>query len=342
MPPASRTTLQAIADQLGISTTTVSRALSGQAGRYRISPKTEKAVQELARSLGFVPSQLARELRLKKTLTIGLVIPDVSNPFFAGIARQVTLGAHEQGYSIVLCDSQESVEQEIQAIELLRTRQVQGVIVCPVGQSAEHLAEVQRRGLPLVLVDRVFPELPLPYVTSDNLAAAREATEYLIVNGHRRIACLQGLRGTSPNELRLRGFRQAMAEHGVPVDESLIVGDSFGERGGYLETKRLLHTPGSMTAILAFSNLIALGALRAIAEAGLAIPEAISIVAFDDQPYAAHLAAPMTTVTQAYSEMGEIAVKLLFDQIREPQAASEGGILLPARLVVRQSVKKLE
>lgn len=341
MPQAARTTLQEIAQRLGLSPTTVSRALNGQARQYRISPQTEKAVKDFARSQGFVPSQLARGLRLKKTLSIGLVIPDISNPFFAGIARQVALGARRHGYSVVLCDSQEDLELEIQAIDLLRSRQVDGVVVCPVGQSADHLLQLRKSGLPIVLADRVFPELPLPYVSSDNLAGAKEATELLIRNGHRRIAGLQGLRGTSPNEFRLRGFQQAMAEHRLPVDRTLVVGNSFQEEGGYRETRRLLRKSRSVTAILAFSNLIALGAIRALAEAKLAIPEAISLVAFDDQPYADYLATPLTTVTQAYSEMGQVAANLLFDEIRAPQARPQ-GILLPTTLVVRRSVKTVK
>lgn len=339
-PPPSKTTLQRIATRLGVSTTTVSRALSGQARRYRISEKTEKAVQELAQSLGFVPSALARGLRLGKTLTVGLVIPDISNPFFAGIARQVTLGARKHEYSTLLCDSQESLDLEMEAIDLLRNRNVDGMVICPVGQSADHLMAVREAGMPIVLVDRVFPNLPLPYVSSDNFTGAKEATELLIQNGHRRIACLQGLRSTSPNELRLAGYRQALADHRIGPDESLIVGNSFGEQGGYIETKLLLRTPGRVTAILALSNLIALGAIRAIAEEKLAIPEAISVIAFDDQPYSAYLAAPMTTVTQSYFEMGDVAATLLFDQIRSSQPQATGGILLPTKLVVRGSVSR--
>ena len=337
----SHTTLKRIANQLDVSMSTVSRVLSGQARSHRISQQTEAAVSNLARQFNFVPNQLARGLRLKKTLTIGLVIPDISNPFFAGIAHQVALGARQHGYSILLCDSQEDLELEIQSLGLLRHRHVDGLVICPVGTSANHIVDLVQAHLPIVLVDRYFPDLPLSYVGSDNLAGAVEATNYLIANGHRRIACLQGLRGSSPNEFRLRGYREALAKHQLPEDSSLIVGDSFGEQGGYIETKLLLRARKNVTAILAFSNLIALGALRALAEEKLRIPDDISIIAFDDQPYAAHLATPMTTVAQPFSEMGEVAVKLLFDQIQSLQQQPKGGILLPTRLIVRHSVKKL-
>ena len=141
----------------------------------------------------------------------------------------------------------------------------------------------------------------------------------LIANGHRRIACLQGLRGTSPNESRVRGYKEALTEHLLPVDESLIVGDSFSEQSGYIETKLLLKTQPDVTAILAWSNVIALGAIRALAEEKRNIPEDMSLVSFDDTPYSAYLATPITTVAQTHAEMGEYAVKLLFDQILGPR-----------------------
>ncbi|NLF07918.1 MAG: LacI family transcriptional regulator [Pirellulaceae bacterium] len=334
-------TLKRIADQLGISVTTVSRALGGQARRYRISRETEQSVKNLARSLDFSPNQLARGLRLKKTSTIGLVIPDVSNPFFATIVRQIALGARNRGYSLIICDSQDSEKQEIESLGLLRGRGVEGIVLCPVGLSAGHLAKFEEGDLPLVLVDRYFPGLRLPYVASDNFGGAGRATTYLLDKGHRRIACLQGLQGTSPNEDRLRGYRAALSDHGIPADDGLIAGDSFGEQGGYVTTKLLLKTAPDFTAIFAFSNLISLGAIRALSEEGLRVPEDVSIVSFDDQPYAAYLAAPMTTVAQPTQEMGEIAVRLLFDRIRAPRHVVQGGVLLPTNLMERSSVRDL-
>jgi LacI family transcriptional regulator len=336
----SALTLQDIADKSGVSVSTISRILSGQASRHRISKETEAAVRKLAREHDFVPNQLARSLRLKKTLTIGLVIPDISNPFFAGIAQQVTIGTRKHGYSVLLCDSQDSVEQEIESLALLQSRNVEGVVVAPVGQNGEHFMDFGN-GFPIVLVDRFFPDIPVPYVSSDNVAAARVATDHLIDHGHRRIACLQGLQGTSPNDLRVRGYKEALARHHLPVDKSLIAGDSFSEQSGYIETKLLLKREPNVTAILALSNLNALGAIRALVEDARRIPADVSIVSFDDPAYAAFLATPMTTVAQSFSEMGEVAVKLLFDQIMSPARRATDGILLPTTLVARDSVRRL-
>ncbi len=338
----SEPTLHCIAKQSGLSVTTISRVLSGQAGRYRISKTTEAAVRKIAKEVNFVPNQLARGLRLKKTLKVGLIIPDVSNPFFAGIARQVTLGARKHEYSVVLCDSQDNNDQELRSLALLQSQHVEGVVLCPVGLSSQHLARFVGGKLPIVLVDRFFPDLPLPYVSSDNVRGAKEATEHLLNNGHRRIACLQGLAGTSPNDCRIQGYKEALAKHQIPVDESLVVGDSFTEQSGYIETKLLLRSRPDVTALLALSNQNALGAIRAMAEEKRNIPEDISIVSFDDPPYAAYLATPMTSIAQSYSEMGDVAVKLLFDQMQSMRSQSSGGILLPTSLVVRKSVKQLQ
>jgi len=341
LPGRIQPTLQRIADQSGLSVTTISRVLSGQASRYRISKQTEIAVRKLAKESSFVPNQLARGLRLKKTLTIGLVIPDISNPFFAGIAHQVIVGTRKHGYSVIFCDSQDDTELERQELALLQSRSVEGVVLCPTGRSEQHLAPFIGGRLPIVLVDRFFPNLPLPYVSSDNASGARQATELLITSGHHRIACLQGLRGTSPNESRVRGYKEALTHHHLPIENNLIVGDSFTEQSGYIETKLLLRTEPGVKAILALSNLNGLGAIRALTEERRRIPDDVSIISFDDTPYFSYLATPLTAVAQANSEMGEVAVKLLFDQIRSPHRQTKGGILLPTTLVMRESVKRL-
>ncbi len=340
-PASVPATLQRIADQSGLSVTTISRVLSGQASRYRISKGTETLVRKLAKEASFVPNQLARGLRLKKTLTIGLVIPDISNPFFAAIAHQVIVGTRKHGYSVILCDSQDDTDLELQELALLRSRSVEGVVLCPTGRSGQHLAPFVGGRFPIVLVDRFFPDLPLPYVSSDNASGARQATELLINSGHRRIACLQGLRGTSPNESRVRGYREALEHHHLPVEERLIVGDSFTEQSGYIETKLLLRTEPGVKAILALGNLNGLGAIRALTEEKRHIPDDVSLISFDDTPYFSYLSTPLTAVAQSSSEMGEVAVKLLFDQIQSPHRQTKEGILLPTTLVVRESVKKL-
>ncbi len=337
--PTPKTTLKAVAEQLGLTPTTVSRVLGGKGDQYRISQKTQQRVRDLAAKLNFSPNQIARGLRLSKTSTIGLIVPDISNPYFGTIAHHVTAEARRRGYSILLCDSQEDTRYEIEAIQLIRSRNVDGLVLCAVGVSDEHIAELAESDQQVVLVDRCYPGLAIPSVTSDNVRGAREATEYLIRHGHKRIACLQGLQHSALNRDRVLGYREALAQHDISIAEELIVGDNFAQQSGYVATRLLLHAQTKFTAILAMSNQIALGALQAVSEESIKIPDDVSIIAFDDSPYAPYLATPMTTVKQRNEEMGQIAVQLLFARF-ESQKPSH-GLLLPTQLIERESVVRI-
>ncbi len=226
-------TLDVIADQIGVSCTTVSRVLTGQSKKYRISDRTKELVQQTARELGYVPDQLARGLRTKRTNTMGLIIPNISNPFFSTIARNIEIQARKVGNSIILADSQEDTQLEIDSIRLLQSRKVDGLIICPVGEESAHLENIVSSGLPMVIIDRHFPSLKCAYVVSDNYQGALEAVSYFFGMNHRSIGYIQGRVNTSVNKERIRGYRDAHEKNNEPVDESLIVGDSFGKRNGY-------------------------------------------------------------------------------------------------------------
>lgn len=334
-------TLRTIAQIVGCSDSTVSRVLSGKAAQYRISKKKQEEILKIAREQNFAPNPLARSLRTRETLTIGLVIPDISNSFFASIARNVERESRKLGYSIILTDTEEDTDLEIESIYLLKNRNVDGMIISPVGQSVEHIEKLYNEGLAVVIIDRYFPNSRLPYVASDSYSGAKEAVSYLVKNGHNRIACIQGLNYTSPNSDRVRGYKDALEHAHIPLDNELLVGDSFGEENGYLETKILLKKPKPPTAIFAVSNLISLGVIRAIIEENLQIPQDISIVAFDDHPYMEYLSTPMTTVAQPIMEMGRIAMKMLFNQIQNKFSAPIQNIMLPTKLIARGSVRSL-
>jgi LacI family transcriptional regulator len=193
----------------------------------------------------------------------------------------------------------------------------------------------------MVLV-RYFPELPIPYVTSDSYHGAIEAVTNLIDNNHRRIACIQGLHDTSSNIDRVRGYVDAHKNRGLEVDESLIVGDNFGEENGYIEAKILMKRAQRPTAVFCVGNLISLGVLRAMAEEGLSIPQDLSLISFDDHPYFSFLSPPITTVAQQNRELGRIAAKLLLERIESPRIHETGGIFVPTKLLVRNSVRRVD
>ena len=341
MDPAATATLKTIAGRIGTSVSTVSRVLNGRARTYRISSETAERILAMAKELNFSPNMLAKGLRLRRSNTIGLVIPDISNPFFAAMTHTVTVEARNRGYSLLLCDTQEDTLREVEAIGLLQNRMIEGLIVLPVGQEGRHFEAFTSGALPLVLVDRYFPYLRLPYVAADNVLGALQATRHMIERGHRRIACICGLPGSTANDDRVRGYRQALTEAGIAVDERLIAGQSFGSQTGYIETKLMVSRFKDLTAILALSNLIGFGVLQALSEEGISIPERISLVCFDDQPYSAFLATPMTTIRQRHAEMGQLAVKLLFDRIASSTPGEPEGIILPTELIERRSVRDL-
>ncbi|MDZ7724246.1 MAG: LacI family DNA-binding transcriptional regulator [candidate division KSB1 bacterium] len=332
--------LETIANNCTVSPSTVSRVLNGKATQYRISKQTEKRILSEARKLNYIPNPMARGLRMQKTLIIGLIIPDISNHFFSSIAKSVEGFTRKNGYSIMLCDSQENEELEQDSLILMQNRKVDGLIVAPVGLNSQALESFQKGGTPVVVIDRYYFNSDLPYVGSDNFQGAYDAVNYMIKCGHRRIAVIQGIPGTVPNEERIRGYTQALKDNNIEVDRSLIVGDSFGDQNGYFETKILLRNELPPTAIFAMSNLISLGVLRALYEEGLSIPDDISMVAFDEQPYSEFLKTPMTTVEQKNFELGQMAMRLLFDQIETNRIFSSKSILLPTTMIKRNSVKE--
>lgn len=334
--------IKELAALAGLSTATVSRILNGKGRAYRISTTTCDRVLALAARYHYSPNRIARGLKLEKTETIGLIIPDIANPFFASIAKTIELESRKKGYSIILCDSQDDVAIEKELLTLLAGRKVDGIILSPAGSGFSHLSEFDRGKIPVVLVDRYFPDLDIPWVTTDNYQGAYLATCYLIESGHTRIACIQGTPGISSSVERVKGFTDALEAHGISPDSCYIVGNDFGENNGYRETLSLLKRTDRPTAIFALGNLISLGMLRAVSESGLQIPEDLSTITFDDQPYAAFLKTPMTTVEQPRQEIARRAVETLFEALElGTTTQQETRIMLMPELIVRDSVKNL-
>ena len=333
--------LSALAASLKLSPSTVSRVLSGQAERFRISPATRERVLAEAAKSGLVVNAVARGLRLRTTQTLGLVIPDVSNPFFAALARQIEHQARARGYSVLLADSQESVEVEAEAVRLMGGRRVDGLILAPVGTASRAALAPLATALPVVLVDRVLPGFAGPSVTADNFAGARDATRLLLARGHRRIGCLQGRPDSSVQEERLRGHQAALAEAGIALDPALLRGGLHAPDAGRSGIEAWFGARGvAPTAVLAFGNLLALGALQALRRLGLGVPEEVSLIAFDDQPWTELTAPPLTTVAQPVEALAEVAMQRLFERLQAgtepaPGASSE---VLPVYLIERESV----
>lgn len=335
-------TLRDIAERVGVSVSTVSRVLNGKAKKYRISSETQLKVEEAALKLQYKPNTLARGLRLSKTHTIGLVVPDVANPFFATVANSIQNQAQLQGYSIAICATNEDLEMELKYIDLLLGKRVDGLIVMPVGQEFDHFKPLIGQDFPLVILDRIAEGLEVASVEVDNYAGSFSAVEHIIKMGHRNIAIIEGLRSTKVAKNRFEGFRDALFQYHLPMDENLIRGNDFRMNNGYFGTMELLDLDSPPTAIFATSNLITLGTLKAVTERGLCIPEDISLVAFDNSDLAPYLISPLTTVAQPTEQMGKVAVETLMGIINKQRRPNPRKIILQPTLIIRNSVKLLQ
>lgn len=333
--------LISIAERVGCSVSTVSRVLGGNAARYRISDRTVERVMEEVRRSNYTPSLLAKGLRTNRTDTIGLLIPNIENIFFANMAGVIIREARGCGYKVIVADTQEDANNERNGLSSLLARSVDGIIAAPCGNDAELFRNVQQSGVPLVMVDRYFADAPeFSYVTTDNYRGAVMATEYLLSNGHRRIACIQGTPYSTPVKDRVRGFVDTMRSAGVADDDITVTGDDFSIRNGYLETQLALARPQRPTAILALSNMILMGVLKAVKESELRIPDDISVISFDDNPMFNYLDPAITCIGQPSEGIGTLAVKLL-TQAMGGESVTPSHIHLCPTLFARRSVDNL-
>lgn len=333
---SSRNNLTELAARLDLAPSTVSRVLAGKGTAYRIARATQERVLAAARDSGIMVNQIARGLRTQQTHTLGVVVPDIANPFFAGLAREIVRGAREHGYSIVLADSQERADIEVDSVMLMRGREVDGLIVAPVGDSTAHLEAASRSGKPLVLVDRALRGTDIPTVVADNHGGGLLAVQHLAAHGHRHIACLQGAAGNEANRERVRGYREGLKALGIDFQDAQIVGSAYSVEGGHEAAIQALQLRPRPTGLVVLGSLIALGAMSALRESGLRVPEDISLVSYDEHPWAAVLSPALTTIAQPVTEMGRRALGLLLDA-SEP-LHGQTRLILPVSLISRQSV----
>lgn len=280
---------------------------------------------------------IARNLRRNETTTIGLIVPDNSNSFFAEIARGVEDVCFQEGYRVFLCNSDENPDKEYHYCQSLISQQAAGVIFITTGQGSDALQLLVERGIPVVQADRELPDVATDVILADNHGGAYQATRHLLDLGHRRIACLSGPTFRTTITQRLAGYRDALAEHGLPLDPALLHsgGDARFETG-FTAAPILLGLSAPPTAVLSFNDLMAVGFMHYAAEVGLAIPEQLSVVGFDDVRLARFMLPALTTVAQPKYEMGRQAADLLLRRIRGDDGPPVRRVL-DVSLVVRRS-----
>lgn len=331
-------TLLTISERTGFSVSTVSRVLSGKGKKYRISQNTIDYVTEVAKSCNYTPDLIAQSLRTRKTNTIGLTIPSIENPFFSNLSGVIINQLKSRGYNIILSDTMENVDNEVEALNSFVSRNVDGIIAVPVSSSPLYIEQISKM-IPVVLIDRYFENTTLPYVCTDNYYGAYIATEFLISKGYRRLLAIQGVPASMPNKERLRGFRQAVEDHRAEGVQETVSGDSFSVESGYSETFSALTSSDRPDAIFAFSNTILLGAIKAIRELGLVIPDDVALISFDNNRFLDFFDPVITRVEQPISVIGNLVTDNIIRMIEseDRDAVSSSQVLVRPTLIMGHS-----
>lgn len=325
--------MKGVAQKAGVSTTTVSHVINKT--RF-VKEETKKKVLKAMKELNYYPNSAARSLRSQRSNVIGLLVPDISNFFFSSIAKGVESTSKKHGYNLIFSNSNENLESEIEQIKIFNTQIVDGLIMAPVPGDHTFLNDLLNRSYPVVFIDRKPKGYQGDYVLGNNIKGTYDAISMLIKKGHSRIGILTGLPGLTTTEERLIGYKKALTNYGLKVNENLIkVGDSQFE-GGYKSTKELLEYT-DITALFVTNNLMTVGAIKYLKEKRVAIPGDIAIIGFDDYKWASITEPSLSMVKQPAYDIGEKASTLLIKRIKKEEIGDYKEYRLPTKLIIRDS-----
>lgn len=329
-------TIKDVARHAEVSVTTVSHVVNGT---RRVSPEGRERVEAAIRALGYVPSAIARSLKSNNTRTLGMLIPNSSNPYFAEIVHSVEDRCFGAGYNVILCNTNDEAHRQGTYLQVLAERRIDGLIVVSTGHDATLATQLAGLSIPTVLVDReidIAEQQPCDLVETAHMQGGLLATRHLLSLGHRRIACIGGPEGIAPSEQRIAGWRTALADAGCGTGEGLLWHGNFTSQGGYEAMHAVLRAPQPPTAVFVCNDLMAMGALCAAHERDLRVPEALSIVGFDDIELTAFTSPPLTTVAQPKQRIGALAVDMLLERI-DGKRQDARKVMLQPELRVRAS-----
>jgi LacI family transcriptional regulator len=332
-------TIRDVAEHARVSVTTVSHVINGT--RF-VSEEAKARVQAAIAALNYVPSAVARSLKSSRTHTVGMMIPNNSNPYFAEIIRGIEDACFAAGFNVILCNSDDDPHKQAAYVRVLSEKQVDGLIVLSSGGDPELLDTLRTANMPLVVVDREIDDLAADLVEVNHEAGGFLATQHLLQLGHRRIACIAGPQMLSSARQRVQGYRRALHEAGLAVDDRLLRRGDFTSAGGHAAMVSLLDraAPGERpSAVFASNDLMAIGAICAAAAAGLHIPKDLSVIGFDDIALAAYSNPPLSSIVQPKHQTGELAAQLLLQRIADPARPLQREILQPT-LCLRQSTAR--
>jgi len=329
------TTMRDVAERAQVSIATVSRVINGT---DFVSPELVARVTAAMQEVGYRPNRAARSLRTQQTHLLSLVISDISNTFFASIVRGAEDAANEHGYTVIISNTDEDATKESESLSVLSERRPDGYVIAPTGIMEAGMENLIGSGSPFVFVDRLIEDIPAHAVLSENHSGGFIATSHLIKLGHRRIGVILGRPHLTPSKERLEGFLEALRQHGLEADQSLIARGYFEIAGGRQACHQLLQLPDPPTALVSVGSAMALGAIQAMASLGIGCPEDVSLVCFNDFPWMDHFHPPLTTIAQEPYDMGYQAVELLVETIRGERERTPPTVKrMPCSLNVRGS-----
>jgi LacI family transcriptional regulator len=330
-----------IARLVGVSSATVSRVINNDP---RVSKETFERVQKVIADMGYVPNTIAKSLRVKKTRTVGFVVPDIGNPFFPEVLRGIEEVCVAHKYHIILGNTNEDRETEREIVQHLREKRVDGMLMILVDETGSTVKGTSAYGnseCSVVFIDRHVEGYCADSVLIDNFGGSFNAASYLLELGHTKVSVIHGPRNVTPGIERLRGFLHAFEVAGLAVRPEYIREGDFRTRSGYALARELMALPDPPTAIFCGNNLMTIGAFEALRVVGVQIPEQVSLVGFDDFLLAKYLTPPLTVVDRPMADMGRIAAELLIARIEQRDRTVAKKIMLPTRLEVRQSCRRL-
>ena len=327
-------TIRDVAKLAGVAPITVSRVIN-HSGYF--SGDTRLHVEAAINQLGYVPNTLARSLRSRHTNTLALVLTDITNPFWTTVTRGVEDAASDAGYNVILCNTDESEAEQEKYLNVLLQKRVDGILLVPAGTTPDPVVLIQKQDVTVVILDRRIPSIKVDTVRCDSEDGGYQLTRLLLSLGHRQIAILSGPKGISTAEDRVDGYCRALTEAGLPVFAKNIFYDEFTQQGGYAMAQKALAISRRPTALIAANNFIAIGALQAVRQANLQVPEDLALVGFDDLPVALLVDPFFTVAAQPAYEMGKQAMELLLARIAGQLEPASQEIVLPVEVVIRRS-----
>jgi LacI family transcriptional regulator len=336
MVPKKTIGLRDIAEKTGFSIKTVSRALNNHPD---VNEGTRQKILSVAKKYIYYPNLVAKSLRTRKAFTIGYIVPDITNEFYGKVGIVIEREFRKQGYSLLISFTEESAENEINSLKLLLAKRVDGIVLATVGTTGRFLKEViQRYHLPVVVIDNKEKGIRSNLVTHDNINGAYSLTKHLIDHGHKRVACITGpLEETSAQE-RLNGYKKALDENALTVEEQLIKSANWRVDGGYAATYELMETEeGRPTAVFVANSIMALGVYKALRKMQKKIPDDVALVAFDNLEFAEAIDPPLTTLENVEEEIGKVTAELLLERIMRRDIQNVKEHLVKAQLCIRRS-----